>query len=92
LHKSAGDLDYRDLFRTAIRLGLPPAELRELVRRMVFNVEGEIFSNLREVAFVFLTLRVVFLRMISQWSGGVGGEAGGIPDPSQPRMDANERE
>lgn len=38
LHKGAGDLDYRDLFRTAIRLGLPPEELRELARRMVFNV------------------------------------------------------
>lgn len=38
LHKGAGDLDYRDLFRAAIRLGLPPSELRELARRMVFNV------------------------------------------------------
>jgi serine/threonine-protein kinase HipA len=38
LHKGAGDLDYRDLFRTAIRLGAPPSELRELARRMVFNV------------------------------------------------------
>ena len=38
LHKGAGDLDYRDLFRTAIRLGAPPTELRELARRMVFNV------------------------------------------------------
>ncbi len=38
LHKSAGDLDYRDLFRAAIRLGIPPAGLRELARRMVFNV------------------------------------------------------
>lgn len=38
LHKGAGDLDYRDLFRAAIRLGLPLAELRELARRMVFNV------------------------------------------------------
>ncbi len=38
LHKGAGDLDYRDLFRTAIRLGLPPKDLRELARRMVFNV------------------------------------------------------
>ncbi len=38
LHKGAGELDYRDLFRTAIRLGLPPEELRELARRMVFNV------------------------------------------------------
>lgn len=38
LHKGAGDLDYRDLFRLAIRLGAPPEELRELARRMVFNV------------------------------------------------------
>lgn len=38
LHKGPGELDYRDLFRAAIRLGLPPVELRELARRMVFNV------------------------------------------------------
>jgi serine/threonine-protein kinase HipA len=38
LHKSPGELDYRDLFRAAIRLNLPPQELRELARRMVFNV------------------------------------------------------
>ncbi|EIP99305.1 HipA-like protein [Opitutaceae bacterium TAV1] len=38
LHKEAGDLDYRDLFRAAIRLGLPSAELQELARRMIFNV------------------------------------------------------
>ncbi len=38
LHKGAGDLDYRDLFRAAIRLGLPPAELKELARRIIFNV------------------------------------------------------
>jgi serine/threonine-protein kinase HipA len=38
LHQGAGDLDYRDLFRAAIRLGVPPDGLRELARRMVFNV------------------------------------------------------
>jgi serine/threonine-protein kinase HipA len=38
LHKAPGDLDYRDLFRTAIRLNTPPKELREIARRMVFNV------------------------------------------------------
>jgi len=38
LHKSPGELDYRDLFRTAIRLGVPSEELREVARRMVFNV------------------------------------------------------
>lgn len=38
LHRDSGALDYRDLFRTAIRLGLPPSELNELARRMVFNV------------------------------------------------------
>lgn len=38
LHKGAGDLDYRDLFRTAIHLGASPGERRELARRMVFNV------------------------------------------------------
>jgi serine/threonine-protein kinase HipA len=38
LHKTPGDLDYRDLFRTAILLNTPPQELREIARRMVFNV------------------------------------------------------
>lgn len=38
MHKRPGDLDYRDLFRLAIRLGAPPKELREIARRMVFNV------------------------------------------------------
>lgn len=38
LHKEPGDLDYRDLFRSAIRLAVPAPELRELARRMVFNV------------------------------------------------------
>jgi serine/threonine-protein kinase HipA len=38
LNKAPGDLDYRDLFRTAIRLNTSPQELREIARRMVFNV------------------------------------------------------
>ena len=38
LHKAPGELDYRDFFRAAIRLNVPPQELRELARRMVFNV------------------------------------------------------
>ena len=38
LQKSPGELDYRDLFRTAIRLDTSPQELREIARRMVFNV------------------------------------------------------
>jgi hypothetical protein len=54
-----------------------------------FGPDRTVFSGLNSV---LPRLSVVFLRMISRWSGGVGGEAGGIPDPSQPRMDANERE
>ncbi len=38
LHKEPDALDYRDLFRTAIRLHVPRQELCELARRMVFNV------------------------------------------------------
>ena len=38
LQKPAGELDYRDFFRTAIRLNTSPQELREVARRMVFNV------------------------------------------------------
>ena len=38
LHKAPGDLDYRDFFRAAIQLNSPPQELREIARRMVFNV------------------------------------------------------
>lgn len=38
LHKDTSALDYRDLFRAAIRLGLPRSELEEIARRMVFNV------------------------------------------------------
>ncbi len=38
LHKEPDALDYRDLFRTAIRLHVPREELCELARRMVFNV------------------------------------------------------
>lgn len=38
LHKEADTLDYRDLFRTAIRLHVAREELCELARRMVFNV------------------------------------------------------
>jgi serine/threonine-protein kinase HipA len=38
LHKAPGDLDYLDLFRAAIRLGVSADEIRELARRMVFNV------------------------------------------------------
>ena len=38
LHKTPGVLDYRDLFRAAIRLGTPLKELEEIARRMVFNV------------------------------------------------------
>jgi serine/threonine-protein kinase HipA len=38
-HRHAGRLlDYLDLFRTAIKLAIPLAELREIARRMVFNV------------------------------------------------------
>jgi len=38
LHKEPDALDYRDLFRTAIRLHVAREELCELARRMVFNV------------------------------------------------------
>lgn len=38
LHKTPGVLDYRDLFRAAIRLGAPLTELEEITKRMVFNV------------------------------------------------------
>ena len=38
LNRAPGNLDYRDLFRTAIRLHVAPGELRELARRMIFNV------------------------------------------------------
>ncbi|MFI0347974.1 MAG: type II toxin-antitoxin system HipA family toxin [Chthoniobacterales bacterium] len=40
LHKAPADLDYRDLFRVAIRLNVNPLELMEIARRMVFNVLG----------------------------------------------------
>lgn len=38
LHKAPEALDYRDLFRLAIHLHVPPEELEELARRMIFNV------------------------------------------------------
>lgn len=38
LHKAAWEIEYGDLFRTAIRLRVPPEELGELARRMLFNV------------------------------------------------------
>ena len=38
LHKSPDALDYTDLYRAAIRLHVPPSEIEELTRRMVFNV------------------------------------------------------
>ncbi len=38
LHKAPDALDYRDLFRLAIHLHVPPEELKELARRMIFNV------------------------------------------------------
>jgi serine/threonine-protein kinase HipA len=38
LHREPDTLDYRDLFRTAIRLNLDRGELGELARRMIFNV------------------------------------------------------
>jgi serine/threonine-protein kinase HipA len=38
LHKTPGVLDYRDFYRSAVRLGLPLAEIEEITRRMVFNV------------------------------------------------------
>jgi len=37
LHKGPGDLDYRDLFRLALRLHVEAADVREIARRMVFN-------------------------------------------------------
>lgn len=38
-HRRAGrSLDYLDLFRTALQLAIPVAELREIARRMLFNV------------------------------------------------------
>ena len=38
-HQRAGrSLDYLDLFRAALRLAVPVTELREIARRMVFNV------------------------------------------------------
>ncbi len=38
LHQAPDALDYRDLFRIAIRLHVDHAELEELTRRMLFNV------------------------------------------------------
>lgn len=38
LHKTPGELDYRDFFRAAIRLNTQPGEIHEIARRMVFNV------------------------------------------------------
>lgn len=38
LHMPADALDYRDLFRIAIRLRTPVEEIREAARRMIFNV------------------------------------------------------
>jgi serine/threonine-protein kinase HipA len=38
LHREPTDLDYRDLFRLALRLHTAPSELREIARRMIFNV------------------------------------------------------
>jgi len=38
LHKEPTDLDYRDLFRLALRLHTAPSQLREIARRMIFNV------------------------------------------------------
>ena len=38
LHQDPGALDYSDLFRAAIQLGAPLADLREIARRMLFNV------------------------------------------------------
>ena len=38
LHKAPDALDYRDLFRMAIRLNVGREELCELARRMIFNV------------------------------------------------------
>ena len=38
LHKEPTDLDYRDLFRLALRLHSAPSQLRQIARRMIFNV------------------------------------------------------
>ena len=38
LHKEPGGLDYRDLFRLALRLHAASSQLREISRRMIFNV------------------------------------------------------
>jgi serine/threonine-protein kinase HipA len=38
LHKEPTVLDYRDLFRLALRLHADPSQLREIARRMIFNV------------------------------------------------------
>jgi serine/threonine-protein kinase HipA len=38
LHKEPTVLDYRDLFRLALRLHAAPSQLREISRRMIFNV------------------------------------------------------
>ena len=37
-HRGGPSLDYRDLFRSALRLAVPLSELREIARRMLFNV------------------------------------------------------
>ncbi len=38
LHREANALDYRDLFKIAIRLGVDASGIREVARRMVFNL------------------------------------------------------
>lgn len=38
LHKEPTELDYRDLFRLALRLHAVPSQPREIARRMIFNV------------------------------------------------------
>jgi serine/threonine-protein kinase HipA len=38
LHRTADALDYRDLFRLAIQLHTPLEDIREVARRMIFNV------------------------------------------------------
>jgi serine/threonine-protein kinase HipA len=38
LHREPGDIDYRDFFWAALRLGVPLEDYREIARRMVFNV------------------------------------------------------
>ncbi len=38
LHREPGEIDYRDFFWAALRLGVPLEEFREIARRMVFNV------------------------------------------------------